>query len=197
MQLLNLCSNYRLAKRPVIIVSARLTVRCVPFRLLLRILRQQQSSFVLQRTESTLQTADQVLQRLSPKETTLQALTEVNASLCPRRNFRQFKASQRMGFLHTHAKPFKTLSVWSGRCCQRTSFQIRWGRSTRTGTVWPVCACRASRSAGGTGSCWLACWRPTVLPTGWTENVPQQKCKHTKYTSNAELMRTISGIPRR
>ncbi|XP_040021368.1 uncharacterized protein C8orf76 homolog isoform X2 [Gasterosteus aculeatus] len=46
-------------------------------RLLLRILRQQQSSFVLQRTESTLQTADQVLQRLSPKETTLQALTEV------------------------------------------------------------------------------------------------------------------------
>ncbi|XP_054478011.1 uncharacterized protein C8orf76 isoform X2 [Anoplopoma fimbria] len=46
-------------------------------RLLLRILRQQQSSFVLQRTESTLQMTDEVLQRLSPKETTLQALTEV------------------------------------------------------------------------------------------------------------------------
>ncbi|KAL6108849.1 uncharacterized protein ACO6RY_12106 [Pungitius sinensis] len=46
-------------------------------RLLLRILRQQQSSFVLQRTESTLQASDQVLQRLSPRETTLQALTEV------------------------------------------------------------------------------------------------------------------------
>ncbi|XP_078109656.1 uncharacterized protein C8orf76 homolog isoform X1 [Sander vitreus] len=46
-------------------------------RLLLRILRQQQSSFVLQRTESTLQTTDEVLQRLNPKETTLQALTEV------------------------------------------------------------------------------------------------------------------------
>ncbi|KAM8869707.1 uncharacterized protein C8orf76 homolog [Spinachia spinachia] len=46
-------------------------------RLLLRILRQQQSSFVLQRTESTLQTSDQVLRRLSPKESTLQALTEV------------------------------------------------------------------------------------------------------------------------
>lgn len=46
-------------------------------RLLLRILRQQQSSFVLQRTESTLQMADEVLHRLNPKETTLQALTEV------------------------------------------------------------------------------------------------------------------------
>ncbi|XP_068592518.1 uncharacterized protein C8orf76-like [Cebidichthys violaceus] len=53
---------------------------CVCFirtRLLLRILRQQQSSFVLRRTESTLQTTDELLQRLSPKETTLQALTEV------------------------------------------------------------------------------------------------------------------------
>ncbi|XP_051263565.1 uncharacterized protein C8orf76 [Dicentrarchus labrax] len=46
-------------------------------RLLLRILRQQQSSFVLQRSEKTLQTLDEVLQRLNPKETTLQALTEV------------------------------------------------------------------------------------------------------------------------
>ncbi|KAI3361365.1 hypothetical protein L3Q82_013549 [Scortum barcoo] len=46
-------------------------------RLLLRILRQQQSSFVLQRSESALQTTDETLQRLSPKETTLQALTEV------------------------------------------------------------------------------------------------------------------------
>ncbi|XP_074510868.1 uncharacterized protein C8orf76 homolog [Sebastes fasciatus] len=46
-------------------------------RLLLRFLRQQQSSFVLQRTESTLQMADEVLHRLNPKETTLQALTEV------------------------------------------------------------------------------------------------------------------------
>ncbi|XP_033958396.1 uncharacterized protein C8orf76 homolog isoform X2 [Pseudochaenichthys georgianus] len=46
-------------------------------RLLLRFLRQQQSSFVLQRTESTLQTTDEVLQRLNPKETTLQTLTEV------------------------------------------------------------------------------------------------------------------------
>ncbi|XP_034384874.1 uncharacterized protein C8orf76 [Cyclopterus lumpus] len=46
-------------------------------RLLLRILRQQQSSFVLQRTETTLRMTDEALQRLSPKETTLQALTEV------------------------------------------------------------------------------------------------------------------------
>ncbi|XP_041798498.1 uncharacterized protein C8orf76 [Chelmon rostratus] len=46
-------------------------------RLLLRILRQQQSSFVLQRSENTLQTTDDALQQLNPKETTLQALTEV------------------------------------------------------------------------------------------------------------------------
>ncbi|XP_041649820.1 uncharacterized protein C8orf76 [Cheilinus undulatus] len=46
-------------------------------RLLLRILRQQQSSFVLQRTENTLQTTDEALQRLNPKEMTLQALSEV------------------------------------------------------------------------------------------------------------------------
>ncbi|KAK5862679.1 hypothetical protein PBY51_018048 [Eleginops maclovinus] len=46
-------------------------------RLLLRILRQQQSSFVLQRTESTLQKTDELLERLNPKKTTLQALTEV------------------------------------------------------------------------------------------------------------------------
>ncbi|KAF3691622.1 putative protein C8orf76 [Channa argus] len=42
-----------------------------------RILRQQQCSFVLQRSESTLQTTDEAIQRLSPKEKTLQALTEV------------------------------------------------------------------------------------------------------------------------
>lgn len=46
-------------------------------RLLLRILRQQQSSFVLQRSESALQMTDEALQRLNPKETTLQAVTEV------------------------------------------------------------------------------------------------------------------------
>ncbi|KAM9353639.1 uncharacterized protein C8orf76 homolog [Symphorus nematophorus] len=46
-------------------------------RLLLRILRQQQSSFVLQRSENTLQTTEEALQRLNPKETTLQALSEV------------------------------------------------------------------------------------------------------------------------
>lgn len=46
-------------------------------RLLLRILRQQQSSFVLQRSENTLQRTDEALQRLNPQETTLQTLTEV------------------------------------------------------------------------------------------------------------------------
>ncbi|XP_039973736.1 uncharacterized protein C8orf76 [Xiphias gladius] len=46
-------------------------------RLLLRILRQQQSSFVLQRSESNLQTTDEALQRLNAKESTLQTLTEV------------------------------------------------------------------------------------------------------------------------
>ncbi|XP_041844830.1 uncharacterized protein C8orf76 isoform X2 [Melanotaenia boesemani] len=46
-------------------------------RLLLGILRQQQSSFVLQRTENVLQKTEEMLQQLNPKETTLQALTEV------------------------------------------------------------------------------------------------------------------------
>ncbi|XP_029361215.1 uncharacterized protein C8orf76 homolog [Echeneis naucrates] len=46
-------------------------------RLLLRILRQQQSSFVLRRSETTLQATDEALQQLSPKESTLQTLTEV------------------------------------------------------------------------------------------------------------------------
>ncbi|GAA6224399.1 uncharacterized protein C8orf76-like [Lates japonicus] len=46
-------------------------------RLLLRILRQQQSSFVLQRSERALQTTDEALQQLNPKESTLQTLTEV------------------------------------------------------------------------------------------------------------------------
>ncbi|XP_028281629.1 uncharacterized protein C8orf76 homolog isoform X2 [Parambassis ranga] len=46
-------------------------------RLLLRILRQQQSSFVLQRSESVLQITEEALQQLNPREATLQALTEV------------------------------------------------------------------------------------------------------------------------
>ncbi|XP_061574216.1 uncharacterized protein C8orf76 homolog [Cololabis saira] len=46
-------------------------------RLLLRILQQQQSSFVLQRSEKVLQITTEALKRLNPKETTLQALTEV------------------------------------------------------------------------------------------------------------------------
>ncbi|XP_035019807.1 uncharacterized protein C8orf76 [Hippoglossus stenolepis] len=46
-------------------------------RLLLRILQQQQSSFVLQRSERVLQTTDEALQQLNPKESTLQTLTEV------------------------------------------------------------------------------------------------------------------------
>ncbi|XP_068999435.1 uncharacterized protein C8orf76 homolog [Embiotoca jacksoni] len=46
-------------------------------RLLLRILRQQQSSFVLRRSESALHTTEEALQRLHPQETTLQAVTGV------------------------------------------------------------------------------------------------------------------------
>ncbi|KAM4633638.1 uncharacterized protein C8orf76 homolog isoform 2-T2 [Polymixia lowei] len=46
-------------------------------RLLLRILRQQQSSFVLQRSESALQRTDEVLQQLNPKENTQQTLAEL------------------------------------------------------------------------------------------------------------------------
>ncbi|KAM6910295.1 uncharacterized protein C8orf76 homolog isoform 2-T2 [Xenentodon cancila] len=53
---------------------------CVCFirtRLLLRVLQQQQLSFVLQRSEKALQITTEALERLNPKETTLQALTAV------------------------------------------------------------------------------------------------------------------------
>ncbi|XP_028326826.1 uncharacterized protein C8orf76 homolog [Gouania willdenowi] len=46
-------------------------------RLLLRILRQQQASFVLQRSEKALHTSEEALQRLNPTESTVQHLTEV------------------------------------------------------------------------------------------------------------------------
>ncbi|XP_034031297.1 uncharacterized protein C8orf76 homolog isoform X2 [Thalassophryne amazonica] len=46
-------------------------------RLLLRILQRQQSSFVLQRSDSALQSTNKALQRLNPNEETLQTLTEV------------------------------------------------------------------------------------------------------------------------
>lgn len=46
-------------------------------RLLLRVLQQQQSSFVLQRSEKALHTTDEALQHLNPTQATLQALTQV------------------------------------------------------------------------------------------------------------------------
>ncbi|XP_072317477.1 uncharacterized protein C8orf76 homolog isoform X2 [Eucyclogobius newberryi] len=46
-------------------------------RLLLRILQQQQSSFVLKRSGKALEETDQALQQLEPTETTIQRLTEV------------------------------------------------------------------------------------------------------------------------
>lgn len=49
----------------------------VHIRLLLRILQQQQSSFVLRHSENTLKSTDEVLQCLNPKDSTLQALTQV------------------------------------------------------------------------------------------------------------------------
>uniref|UniRef100_A0A3Q0SRD6 Zgc:101716 n=1 Tax=Amphilophus citrinellus TaxID=61819 RepID=A0A3Q0SRD6_AMPCI len=55
-------------------------------RLLLRILRQQQSSFVLQRSKRALHMAEEALQRLNPREATLQTLTEVmSEDLIPER----------------------------------------------------------------------------------------------------------------
>lgn len=54
----------------------------VTSRLLLKILRHQQSSFVLKRSENAQRTTDEALQRLHPKEPTLQALTEVSKHLC-------------------------------------------------------------------------------------------------------------------
>ncbi|KAM9797990.1 uncharacterized protein C8orf76 homolog [Neosynchiropus ocellatus] len=53
---------------------------CMSFirtRLLLKILQQQQSSFVLHRSLRVLQTSEEALQHLRPQEATLQTLTEV------------------------------------------------------------------------------------------------------------------------
>uniref|UniRef100_A0A8C6SLT6 Zgc:101716 n=1 Tax=Neogobius melanostomus TaxID=47308 RepID=A0A8C6SLT6_9GOBI len=53
---------------------------CICFirsRLLLKILQQQQSSFVLKRSEKALEESDRALQHLNPTETTIQRLTEV------------------------------------------------------------------------------------------------------------------------
>lgn len=51
------------------------------FRLLLRILQQQQASFVLRHSENTLKSTDEVLQCLNPQDSTLQALTQVRTTL--------------------------------------------------------------------------------------------------------------------
>ncbi|CAK6954292.1 uncharacterized protein C8orf76 [Scomber scombrus] len=67
-------------------------------RLLLRILRQQQSSFVLQRSESALQTTEEALQWLNPKETTLQAITEVmSEDLIPEKMREDYQDGESLG----------------------------------------------------------------------------------------------------
>lgn len=115
------------------IISLSLAVR-----LLLRILQQQQSSFVLQHSENTLKCTDEVLQYLNPKESTLQALTQVRTHgwVCV--------------WVQGH---LQSLSV-SATCrwCQKTWFQRRWGKTTRMGKVWAVYACRASGTVGGARS---------------------------------------------
>uniref|UniRef100_A0A1A8D2M5 Chromosome 8 open reading frame 76 n=1 Tax=Nothobranchius kadleci TaxID=1051664 RepID=A0A1A8D2M5_NOTKA len=52
-------------------------VSLIRTRLLLRSLQQQQSSFVLQRSQKVLQVTEEALQRLNPAEPTLQTLSEV------------------------------------------------------------------------------------------------------------------------
>ncbi|XP_010740609.2 uncharacterized protein C8orf76 homolog [Larimichthys crocea] len=70
-------------------------------RLLLRILRQQQSSFVLQRSENVLQSTDEVLQRLNPKETTLQTLTEVmSEDLIPEKMREDYQDGESLASVH-------------------------------------------------------------------------------------------------
>lgn len=61
--------------------SNKTTIMLVTVRLLLKILQHQQSSFVLKRNRDARKTTDEALQRLRPKETTLQALTEVSKHL--------------------------------------------------------------------------------------------------------------------
>uniref|UniRef100_A0A3Q3KVJ7 Chromosome 8 open reading frame 76 n=1 Tax=Mastacembelus armatus TaxID=205130 RepID=A0A3Q3KVJ7_9TELE len=73
-------------------------------RLLLRILQQQQASFVLQRSENALQTTEDVLQRLNPKETTVQTLTEVmSEDLVPEKMREDYQDGESLASVHVQS----------------------------------------------------------------------------------------------
>uniref|UniRef100_A0A3Q3BHH4 Zgc:101716 n=1 Tax=Kryptolebias marmoratus TaxID=37003 RepID=A0A3Q3BHH4_KRYMA len=120
---------------------------CICFirtRLLLRILQQQQSSFVLQRSEKALQTTEEALQRLSPTETTLQALTQVmSEDLVPEKMREDYQDGESLvcvclqsfrerwwnkilltGVLETHQLQ-ETSSCFKTECLQRSQQMVK------------------------------------------------------------------------
>lgn len=70
-------------------------------RLLLRVLQQQQSSFVLKRSEKALEETDQALQHLNPTETTTQRLTEVmSEDLTPEKMREDYQDGEGLASVH-------------------------------------------------------------------------------------------------
>lgn len=73
-------------------------------RLLLRILQQQQSSFVLKRSETALKESEQALQRLNPTETTMKRLTEVmSEDLIPEKMREDYQDGESLTSIHVQS----------------------------------------------------------------------------------------------
>lgn len=77
---------------------------CISFirsRLLLKILQQQQSSFVLKRSEKGMEEADQALHQLNPTEMTIQRLTEVmSEDLIPDKMREDYQDGESLASVH-------------------------------------------------------------------------------------------------
>lgn len=89
-------------------------------RLLLKILQQQQSSFVLKRSEKALEETDQALQHLNPTEMTKQRLTEVmSIDLIPEKMREDYQDGESLTSVHVQ------------------SFRERWwDRVLQTAVTW-------------------------------------------------------------
>lgn len=73
-------------------------------RLLLKTLQQQQSSFVLKRSEKALEETDQALQQLNPTETTIQRLTEVmSEDLIPEKMREDYQDGESLTSVHVQS----------------------------------------------------------------------------------------------
>lgn len=182
-------------------------VLAISVRLLLRILRQQQSSFVLKRSESTLQATDEAIQRLSPKETTLQSLTEVmSEDLIPEKMREDYQDGESLssvcvqsfrerwwnkvllaGVLETDGRQHKMQTDTKSWCSSDACLQRGW----QTGRDWRT-RCR-----------WSSHCIDPIKETGWTERqiqllkhllISQQDPIHVEILTNTGQMLTFNAV---